>query len=334
MNIIQTYIAKADVVQRERNFLGFPYAVVKKYGEDNAGYQAALLTYYGFLSLFPLLLVLTTIAHIVSGNNPDMQRMIIDSVTKYFPAFGNQLAGSKQTIGGNGPALIFGTLFALYGARGVADAFRHGVYQIWQIPLTQRTGFPKSILKSIGILGVTGLGLIIGSVSAGYASSAGRGFGIAVVTAVINIVVLFVLFQIILKISLPSRVSLMDTRSAALVAALGLVLLQTAGSFVLTSQLRHLDALYANFALALGLLFYLYLQAQVVYYALVIAAVKSQRLWPRSIDAANLTAADRLSYTRRAAQEQIVPEQKITTTFLKHNPQPDIAAQQPKRVKV
>lgn len=320
MNIFQKIIAKADATQRKHAFLAFPYAVTKKYGEDNAGYQAALLTYYGFLSLFPLLLVLTTIAHMVAGSNPELQRSIVDSVTKYFPAFGGQLSNSTQTIGGNGPALIIGTLFAIYGARGVADAFRHGVYQVWQIPLTERTGFPKSILKSIGILLVSGLGLILGSVSAGYASAIGRGFWTAAITAVVNIVVLYVLFQIILKICLPKRISLKDTRSAAVVAALGLVFLQTVGGFVLTRQLQHLDALYANFALALGLLFYLYLQAQVVYYAIVIAAVKSQQLWPRAIDAAHLTSADQLAYTRKAAQEQMVPEQKITSSFKKRPP--------------
>ena len=317
MNTIQKVIAKVDTAQRQKPYLGFSYAVIKKYGEDNAGYQAALLTYYGFLSLFPILLVLTTVAHMVSGNNPELQRTIVDSVTKYFPSFGGQLADSTQTIGGTGPALLFGTLFAVYGARGVADAFRYGVYQVWQIPLTERTGFPKSTLKSIGILTVSGLGLVVGSISAGYASAVGRGFGAAIVAALINVVVLFLLFQIILKISLPNRVSLRETRSAAVVAALGLVFLQTAGSFVLTRQLQHLDALYANFALALGLLFYLYLQAQVVYYAIVIAAVKSQKLWPRAIDAADLTAADRIAYTRKAAQEQVVPEQQITTTFVK-----------------
>ena len=41
--------------------LGFIYGVVKKFGDDQAGYLAALIAYYAFFSLFPLLLVFVTI---------------------------------------------------------------------------------------------------------------------------------------------------------------------------------------------------------------------------------------------------------------------------------
>ena len=36
----------ADGVQRRHGVLGFPYAVVKKYGDDDGGREAALITYY------------------------------------------------------------------------------------------------------------------------------------------------------------------------------------------------------------------------------------------------------------------------------------------------
>ena len=54
--LVNRIIAWADRLQREHGVLGFPYAVVKKYGDDEDGRQAALITYYGFLSIFPLLL--------------------------------------------------------------------------------------------------------------------------------------------------------------------------------------------------------------------------------------------------------------------------------------
>jgi len=55
--LVNRIIAWADRLQREHGVLGFPYAVVKKYGDDEGGRQAALITYYGFLSIFPLLLL-------------------------------------------------------------------------------------------------------------------------------------------------------------------------------------------------------------------------------------------------------------------------------------
>ena len=49
--LVNRIIAWADRLQRKHGALGFPYAVVKKYGDDEGGRQAALITYYGFLSL-------------------------------------------------------------------------------------------------------------------------------------------------------------------------------------------------------------------------------------------------------------------------------------------
>jgi len=58
---IRRLVQALDDFQQRRRWLAFPVAVVKKYGEDQAGQKAALLAYYGFLSLFPLLLVAVTV---------------------------------------------------------------------------------------------------------------------------------------------------------------------------------------------------------------------------------------------------------------------------------
>jgi hypothetical protein len=47
--LVNRIIVWADRLQRKHDVLGFPYAVVKKYGDDGGGRQAALITYYGFL---------------------------------------------------------------------------------------------------------------------------------------------------------------------------------------------------------------------------------------------------------------------------------------------
>lgn len=95
-----------------------------------AGYQAALLTYYAFLSLFPLLLILTTVTQLISSNNLALQSSIVHGVTDYFPILGSQLSSHIHGLHKNGLALIIGLFIILYGARGVADVFRRGVNQI------------------------------------------------------------------------------------------------------------------------------------------------------------------------------------------------------------
>ena len=304
MKILEKIIGIIDSWQRRHPAVAFAYAVIKKYGEDEAGYQAALLTYYGFLSLFPLLLVLTTLVGIIGGHNEAFKNTIIGGLTSYFPMFSSQLSGHIQTIHKSGAPLIIGILFTLYGARGVADAFRSGVNHIWQVPRAKRIGFPLSIIKSLIIISVGGTGFLLASITSGYAASAGHGLLFRALSVAVNLLILFWLFRLLLNLALPANVPFRQTRSGAAAAAIGLVLLQTTGGFVLSRELKSLDAVYSYFALALGLLFWLYLQAQTTYYAVEIAAVRSLKLYPRGMQVCNFTEADKRVNRRLKSHER------------------------------
>jgi YihY family inner membrane protein len=283
MKALRATIRKIDTWQQRHRWSALAYAVIKKYGEDESGRQAALLTYYGFLSLFPLLLVLTTLTSVIAQNHPHLQRDVIQSVTNYFPVLGGQLSTHITTLHKNGVALLVGVIFTLYGARGVADAFRRGVQHIWQVPKNQQPGFPKTVVNSLVIIIVGGLGFIAASISTGFAAAAGHGPAFRLLSIGVNLFILFWLFTFLLNFCLPKRVPIRDTRAGALAAAIGLVILQALGSYLLKNELKRLDALYSYFALALGLLFWIYLQAQMMYYSVTLAAVRAQKLWPRSI---------------------------------------------------
>jgi membrane protein len=298
MKQIDKLVVRVNHLQQRNGWLGFVYAVIKKYGEDDAGHRAALLTYYSFLSLFPLLLIVTTIASTIGRDHPDAQNTIINSVTSYFPVLGDQLSNHIHTLHKSGWALIFGLLVTFYGARGVADVFRGGVNAIWRIPKDKQDGFPKSLFKSFGLIIVGGLGLITASVLAGMAAAAGRGLDFRLLAIAVNLFVLFWVFVFLLNFCLPKHVSAKEVRPGAAVAAIGLVLLQSLGGYILTRELKNLDALYSYFAVSLGLLFWIYLQAQVLYYAVEIASVKSLKLWPRSLNK-ELTPADTRSNNLR-----------------------------------
>src|SRR5215469_1680940 len=77
---VNRIIAWADRLQREHGVLGFPYAVVKKYSDDEGGRQAALITYYGFLSIFPLLLLGVAVLSRVLADHPDLRRRLIAEI--------------------------------------------------------------------------------------------------------------------------------------------------------------------------------------------------------------------------------------------------------------
>jgi membrane protein len=301
MNVLKKTVRTLDVFQQRHHFTAFSYAVIKKYGEDGAGTQAALLTYYGFLSLFPLLLVLTTVTNNIIGNNPHLQDTVIEGITNYFPLLGNQLSSHVHGLNRSGLALIVGILFTIYGARGVAEAFRNGVQYIWQVPESKRDKFPKSTIKSLCLLLIGGLGLITASVLAGLASAAGHDPVFRVLPILLNMFILFWLFNFLLNFSLPSHLPIKQTKVGAAAAAIGLVVLQSLGGFILARELKNLDALYSYFAIALGLMFWIYLQAQILYYAMEIAYVSSHKLWPRSLGPSP-TPVDKQLATARKTQ--------------------------------
>ena len=78
--LVNRVIAWADRMQRQHGVLGFPYAVVKKYGDDGGGRQAALITYYGFLSIFPLLLLGVAVLSRVLADHPDLRQKLIAAI--------------------------------------------------------------------------------------------------------------------------------------------------------------------------------------------------------------------------------------------------------------
>ena len=61
MKRIEALLRAIDRFQQRHAVLGFPFGVLKKYGDDQGGKKAALLAHYGFLSLFPLLLLFTVV---------------------------------------------------------------------------------------------------------------------------------------------------------------------------------------------------------------------------------------------------------------------------------
>jgi len=292
VNRLQRLPTQLNSYQQQNRSLAFCYAVVKKYGEDDAGHKAALLTYYAFLALFPLLLILTTLTNMILARHPQVDARVIKGVTDYFPLLGNQLAAHVHSLKRSGAALFVGILFTFYGARGVAGAFSHGVQQIWQIPKKDQDGFPKSVFKSLALLVVGGLGFLLASISSGLASAAGHGLLFRSLSVAINLVILFWVFTFMINFSLPRRVTLAETRIGAAFAATGLVVLQLLGGYILAHELKNLDALYSYFAISLGLLFWIYLQSQMLLYAMEISVVSSQKLWPRSLEADRPTPVD------------------------------------------
>jgi YihY family inner membrane protein len=293
MNILDEVMERVNRFQQRHSLTAIIFAVIKKYSEENAGRQAALLTYYSFLSLFPLLLVVTTLTDTFLIGHPYWQATIIRGVNRYFPLLGNQLAQHVHSLKQSGLALIVGLLFTIYGARGVANAFINSVQRLWHVPKNVQIGFLHSLVKSLTILVVGGIGFIVASILAGLTAGVGHELLFRILSLVVNLGILFWLFSFLINQSLPKQVPLSQIRIGAAFAAIGLIIMQLLGGYILAHELKNLDALYSYFAISLGLLFWVYLQVQVLLYSIELALVTSNKLWPRSINDSQLTEVDK-----------------------------------------
>jgi YihY family inner membrane protein len=293
---IDRIIRKIDFWQQKHGFISFPYAVIKKYGDDNGGYHSALLTYYGFLSLFPLLLVTTTLIQLLFHGNTEVKHEVAVAVGHFFPLLGSQLESNIHGMKSVGIGLTIGLLFTLYGARGAADALRFGLDSIWQVPKKERAGFPKNVLHSFIIMLYAGAGFIATLAVSSFTATLGHATWVKVVLNLTGFLVTFGVILGIFSIAILRKVTVKFMMVGAAIAAAAIQLLLTFGGLILAHQLQNLGDLYGTFAIVLGLLFWIYLIAQIVLYAAEIDTVRYYKLWPRSINDKQRTDADRHAY--------------------------------------
>lgn len=295
-------VRRVDEFQQHHRPFGFAYAVIKKFSDDRSGNLAALITYYGFVSLFPLLLVATTVLGFVLHDNPDLQQRILDSALANFPIIGDQLRSNVTSVRGTGPALVVGILFTLYGGLGIANVSQQALNRIWGVPLYARPGFFPRLTRSLALIALLGLAILITTVLSGVGGHLAPDLVTSIGVALVAIVANTVLFEISFQVMIARRVAWRDLLPGAIVAGILWELMQRLGSLYISRVLQGMSQVYGLFALVLGLLVWISLQARVVLYAAEINAVKVDTLWPRSI-AAPLTEADRradASYVRIA----------------------------------
>jgi membrane protein len=277
---------RVDAFQQRHATLGFPVAVWKKLQDDKAGKLTALLTFYAFLSIFPLLLLLTTILGIVLRNYQGLQKQILNSALVDFPVIGQQLKTNIQGIGRGGVSLVVAIVLTLLGARGLAHTAQDAVNDLWDVPEDRRPGFPGSWLRSYGLISVVGLGVLATTVLSSIGSFAGGRTGfdllISIVLLAASLVVNIGLFWLGLRLAAAPEVGWRDLRTGAVLAAVFWQALQWVGGFVVAHQLRHASSLYGVFGLVLGLIAWLFLQARLTLIVVASDVVRIKRLWPRS----------------------------------------------------
>lgn len=309
-----------DELQRRNRVVGVIVAVVYKYNDDQGGYLAALITYYGLVSLFPMLLLLTTGLGVVLAGRPDLQAQVLHSTLSQFPVLGDQLH-HPQGLSGGAVGVAVGLLGALYGGLGVGQALQNAMDTIWAVPKHKRPNPILSRLRSLLLLLVLGSAAIATTVlaAAGHATG-GLGIfskiGLALVAVAINAVICLVAFRVTTARALTYR----EVLPGAIAAAFIWQMLQWFGAGYVAHTVKRASATNSVFALVLGALAFLFLASVALVMCAEVNVVLVERLYPRALlgafsDDADLTPADRRTYTKKVKAERVKAFERVHVHF-------------------
>lgn len=310
--MLDAWMARLDRWQRGRPWTAFPFAVVKKFGDDRAGNLAALVAYYSFFSIFPLLLVLTTVLGRVLADDPDLQAKVLDSALVQLPVIGDQLRDNVGGLPGSGLALAIGIVGAVWGGMGAVLAMQTALDGVWNVPLRRRPNLVVGRLRALAVLGLLGTGVVVLTLSGPLVRSVAS---VPVLGSLASVGVAFLLalalFLATFRLLTDARVAWRDQLPGAAAAALAWALLQLVGAAFVRRWVDGAAGTSGVFAVVIGLLSWLYLQAQLTVLSAEINVVRREHLWPRSLTGLDLGEGDRRALARFAAVEKRVEGQDL-----------------------
>jgi uncharacterized BrkB/YihY/UPF0761 family membrane protein len=309
-----------DDLQRRNRAVSVAVSVIYKYLDDQGGYLAALITYYAFVSLFPMLLLLTTGLGLVLAGRPDLQEQVLHSTLSQFPVIGSQLH-QPEGLRGWTVAVVVGTLVALYGGLGVGQAVQNAMDSVWAVPKNKRPNPIRSRVRSLLLLFVLGSAIIAATVLSGIAqTTAALGvfgkIGVALTGLAINALICLVAFRVTTARELTYR----QVLPGAIAAAFIWQILQWFGAGYIQHTVKTASATNGIFALVLGMLAFLYLVSMTLVICAEMNVVLAEQLYPRALlsafsDDAELTPADRRIYTKRAKAETVKRLERVIVRF-------------------
>src|SRR5437764_2536462 len=199
MTVVDRLVDRLDHVQRDRPWLAFPLAVLKKYGDDQAGNLAALMAYYAFLSIFPILLVFVTVIGFLLRDNQALYHRLLSSTLVEFPVIGDSLR--FEGLHGNWWALVIGTVLSLWGARGVASAAMTAFNTVWNVPYHLRPGFGPALLRSLGLVLTLGVTVVITGTLSGVGGAGGFGVVLRIAALLLSTLINVGLFLLAFRLA-------------------------------------------------------------------------------------------------------------------------------------
>jgi uncharacterized BrkB/YihY/UPF0761 family membrane protein len=314
MKRLRMVVGALDGWQQRYRWVGVPYAVVKKFGDDNANLLVVSLAWYGFTAIFPLLLVVVTVFGFIGQES--IGTGIVDTLHK-FPVVGSSFnPASPSSLHGSTVGLVIGLIGLVYGAQGVTQTAQQAMDVVWSIPQTQRTGFAPRLGRSLAALVTIGGAFLINALVTAYATGGTSSYLIRVPVlaglVVINTGLYFATFTVLTAKVVGPRGLL----PGAIIGAIGFTALITVGTGLLTHQLKNASNTYGTFGSVIGIVAFLLLLAKLSMYAAELSPVLARSLYPRALPlGGEPTTADKQVLAALVHAEQRRDDQAIGVGF-------------------
>lgn len=313
MTVIRAVLQWADKWQRGHRVAGVPYAVVKKFGDDNANLLVVSLAWYGFTAIFPLLLVVVTVLGFVGQKS--LGSSVVSTLHKFpvvgdsfNPASGNSLHGS--TLG-----LVIGLVGLLYGAQGVTQTAQQAMAVVWDVPDFERAGFLPRLGRSLTGLVIIGGAFLLNSVVTGDALNAGESYLLRVPVLAGLLILNVALYWASFDVLTPKEIRKRSLLPGAILGGTVFTALITVGTGLITHQLKNASNTYGTFGSVIGIVAFLLLLAKLSLYAAELNPVLDRRLYPRALPKGEPTDADRRADRALADEQQRSREEHIAVDY-------------------
>ncbi len=315
---------RVDGFQRRNRVVGFPLAVVYKYFDDQGPYLAAILTYYAFISIFPVLLIASSVLGFVLQGNPELQAQVLSSTLAQFPIVGSQL-GRPEGLTGSTGAVVIGSLAALYGTIGIGQAAQHALNVAWAVPRNSRLDPIVSRLRGFVVLVLAGIVLMATTVLSSVAANLDA-FGLDLGTigrwgsVLISVAATAVVLTAMMRYTTSRRPGFRTSLPGGIFIAVGWHVLQILGGVYVGRVIARASEMNQVFALVLGLMAFIFVAAIIAVLGIEVSVVARQKLYPRALlapftDAVDLTEADRRAYDSYAKATRHKGFQHVEVTF-------------------